>query len=181
MSSEGSTQPITRQNGLLMFGEVEERVNTRSAGITAVAPIFLGYAIIAAISALLLAAERVSMSSGAWLIGGGFEIMGKWIFALDALTHAACAFGLWRRQRWALRVASILLLWGFFQVIPALSSATADSRVCAIAREEYKSSGALPLCATSGRSLPARPSHPESRKMPILTTTPEQGNRFPIF
>lgn len=118
-----------------MFGEMEESAKIRPAGITAVALIFLGYAIVAAAYALLLAAGRVSMSSGAWLIGGGLEIMGKWIFAIYALIHAACAFGLWRMQRWALRVASLLLLWGVFQVIPAISSATADSRVYAIARE----------------------------------------------
>lgn len=118
-----------------MFGEVEERAKGRPVGITAVALVFFGYAIIAAAYGLLLAAGRVSMSSGAWLIGGGFEIMGKWIFALYALIHAACAFGLWRMQRWALRVASLLLLWGVFQVIPAISSATADARIYAIARE----------------------------------------------
>ncbi len=118
-----------------MFFEIEERAKSRPAGITAVAVIFLGYAVIAAAYAILLAAGRVSMSSGAWLIGGGFEIMGKWVFALYAAIHAACAFGLWRMQRWALRTASLLLLWGVFQVIPAISSATADSRVYAIARE----------------------------------------------
>jgi hypothetical protein len=117
-----------------MFGEIE-RANERSAGITAVAMILLAYAIIAAAYALLLAAGRISMSSGAWLIGGGFEIMGKWIFALYAVIHAACAFGLWRMQKWALRAASLLLLWGAFQAIPAISSATADSRIYAIARD----------------------------------------------
>ena len=118
-----------------MFGETEVRTNSRPPGISAVALIFLAYAITSAAYALLLAEGRVSMSSGAWLIGGGFEIMGKWIFALYALIHAACAFGLWRMQKWALRVASLLLLWGVFQVIPAISSATADSRIYGIARE----------------------------------------------
>lgn len=119
-----------------MFGQTTDEVaNGRLAGVTVVALIFLAYAIIAATYALLLAAGRTSMSSGAWLIGGGFEVMGKWIFALYAVFHCACALGLWRMQKWALRVASVLLLWGVFQIIPAISSATADSRVYAIARE----------------------------------------------
>lgn len=112
-----------------------EAAEGRPAGVTAVALIFLAYAIIAAIYALLLTSGRIAMSRGAWLIGGGFEIMGKWVFALYAMIHGACAVGLWRMQRWALRAASLLLLWGVFQVIPAISSATADSRILAIARE----------------------------------------------
>ena len=61
--------------------------------------------------------------------------MGKWIFALYASIYAACGLGLWRMQRWALRAASLLLLWGAFLAIPAVSSATADARVYAIARD----------------------------------------------
>lgn len=118
-----------------MFGEIEEHTGSRPAGITAVAFIFFAYALTASFYALLIAAGRISMSSGAWLIGGGLEIMGKWIFAFYAVLHLACAVGLWRMQRWALRAASLLLLWGVFQVIPAISSATADSRVYGIARE----------------------------------------------
>ncbi len=114
---------------------IDEVADGRLPGITAVALIFFAYAIIAVIYSLLLASERIPMSSGAWLIGGGFEIMGKWIFALYALIHAACGFGLWRMQKWALRLASLLIIWGVFQAIPAISSATADSRVYAIARE----------------------------------------------
>ena len=117
-----------------MLGETNVATE-RPVGITALAFIFIAYAIVAAIYAALLALGRVSMSSGAWLIGGGFEIMGKWIFALYAAIHSACAVGLWRIQKWALRLSSLLLLWGLLQVIPAISSATADSRVYAIARD----------------------------------------------
>jgi len=107
----------------------------RPAGITALAVIFFSYAVLATIYALLLAAGRVAMSRGAWLIGGGFEIMGMWIFVLYAAIHAVCGLGLLRMQKWALRIASLLLLWGVFQVIPSISSARADSRIYAIARE----------------------------------------------
>jgi hypothetical protein len=118
-----------------MFGEIELQTHERPPGVTAVALIFFAYAVIASIYALLLASARIPMSSGAWLIGGGLEIMGKWIFVLYAVIHAACGLGLWRMQKWALRISSLLLLWGLFQVIPAISSATADSRIYGIARE----------------------------------------------
>lgn len=119
-----------------MFEQLTDKtVDGRPAGVTIIALIFLSCAIVAAIYASLLAAGRVAISHGAWLIGGGFEIMGPWIFALYAMIHAACALGLWRMKKWALRIASLLLLWGLLQVIPAISSATADSRIYAIVRE----------------------------------------------
>lgn len=117
---------------LLESDEVEQG---RPAGVTVLALILLVYAALAAIYAVLLAREGIAMSSGAWLIGGGFEVMGKWIFALYAALHAACGVGLLRMQRWALRLTSLLILWGLIQVTPAISSAVADSRVYAIIRE----------------------------------------------
>jgi hypothetical protein len=124
-----------KKRSLLMFGEIEERAEGRLAGVTAIALTFTAYAMVAAIYALLLGLGRVAMSSGAWLIGGGLEIMGKWIFVVYAAVHAACGFGLWRMEKWALRLASLLLLWGLLQVTPAISSAVADSRVYAVVRE----------------------------------------------
>jgi hypothetical protein len=118
-----------------MFGEIEKRVDGRPAGIAAIALVLLAYATVAAGYGLLLGSGRVAMSSGAWLIGGGLEIMGPWIFAIYAALYAGCALGLWRLEKWALRLASLLLLWGLLQVTPAISSAVADSRLYAIARE----------------------------------------------
>jgi hypothetical protein len=117
-----------------MFAETNVATE-RPGGVTTLALIFVAYAIVATIYSALLALGRVSMSSGAWLIGGGLEIMGPWIFTLYAVIHAACGIGLWRLQKWALRLSSLLLLWGLFQVIPAISSATADSRVYAVVHE----------------------------------------------
>lgn len=134
MSSE-RVGDLQSQHQFMFEQTPDEVVTGRPSGITAVALIFIAYAIVAAIYALLLASGRIAMSRGAWLVGGGFEIMGKWVFALYALINAVCALGLWRMQTWALRVASLLLLWGVFQVIPAISSATADVRIYAIARE----------------------------------------------
>ena len=117
---------------LLEPGPVE---TGRPAGITLLAIVMSAYSAIATVYAALLSLGSISMSSGAWLIGGGLEIMGKWIFVLYAALHAACAIGLWRLNRWALRLSSLLLLWGLIQVVPAISSAVADSRIYAIVRE----------------------------------------------
>jgi hypothetical protein len=118
-----------------MIFEPESTETGRPAGVTLLAGVLFAYAAVALIYAALLAAGSVAMSSGAWLIGGGFEIMGKWIFILYAVLHATCAIGLLRLNKWALRLTSLLLLWGLVQVTPAISSAVADSRIYAIARE----------------------------------------------
>jgi hypothetical protein len=107
----------------------------RPTGVTLLAGVMFAYAAIAIVYAALLATGSVAMSSGAWLIGGGFEVMGKWIFVLYAALHATCAMGLLRLNKWALRLSSLLLLWGLIQVTPAISSAIADSRIYAIIRE----------------------------------------------
>lgn len=118
----------------MLFGS--ESIETgRPAGITLLAGVMFAYAAIAIVYAALLATGSVAMSSGAWLIGGGFQIMGKWIFVLYAALHTMCAIGLLRLNKWALRLSSLLLLWGLLQVTPAISSAVADSRTYAIVRE----------------------------------------------
>lgn len=93
------------------------------------------YASIAAIYAALLAGGSIAMSSGAWLIGGGLETMGMWIFVVYALLHGLCGVGLLRMRKWALHLTSLLILWGIVQVTPAISSAVADTRIYAIVRE----------------------------------------------
>jgi hypothetical protein len=118
-----------------MLFETEPTETGRPTGVTLLATVFFTYAAIAVVYAALLANGSIAMASGAWLIGGGFEIMGKWIFVLYAALHAACAIGLLRLNKWALRLSSLLLLWGLIQVTPAISSAVADSRIYAIVRE----------------------------------------------
>ena len=119
----------------MLLDETSATATERPEGMTAVALVFVAYATIAAAYATLLWAGQIAMASGAWLIGGGLEIMGKWIFVLYATLHAACGAGLWGMRRWALRLGSLLLLWGLIQVTPAISSAVADGRVYAIVRE----------------------------------------------
>jgi hypothetical protein len=118
-----------------MLFEPESIETGRPAGVTLLAGVMFAYAAVAIVYAALLSTGNVAMSSGAWLIGGGFEIMGKWIFVLYATLHTACAIGLLRLNKWALRLSSLLLLWGLIQVTPAISSAVADSRIYAIIRE----------------------------------------------
>jgi hypothetical protein len=118
-----------------MLFEAESTETGRPAGVTLLAGVMFAYAAVAIMYAALLSTGRIAMSSGAWLIGGGFEVMGKWIFVLYAALHATCAIGLLRLNKWALRLSSLLLLWGLIQVTPAISSAVADSRIYAIVRE----------------------------------------------
>lgn len=122
------------ENHLLIFHE-EPAPAERPGGITLVAVVMLAYAFAAIVYAALIATGNVAMTRGAWVIGGGLEILGPGIFALYGVVHAACAIGLLRMHRWALRVCSLLLLYGLIQVTPAISSAVADGRILAIARE----------------------------------------------
>src|SRR5512141_2524466 len=103
-----------------MFFESERTEPGRPVGVTLLAGVMLSYAAVALVYAALLARGSIAMSSGAWLIGGGFEIMGKWIFVLYAALHAACGVGLLRLKKWALRLSSLLLLWGLIQVTPSI-------------------------------------------------------------
>lgn len=107
----------------------------RPAGVALVSAIMLAYALAAAVYAALIATGGIAMARGGWIIGGGLEILGPGIFVLYAFVHAACAIGLLRLHRWALRVSALVLLYGLIQVTPAISSAVADGRLVAIARE----------------------------------------------
>lgn len=123
----------THQN--VMFEIYRPEHDGRPRGITAIASIMLGYALAASIFAVLIATGSIAMARGAWLIGGGFEVLGPGAFALFAALHFACGAGLLKLNRWALRFTSILLLFELIQVTPAISSAVADSRILATARE----------------------------------------------
>ena len=120
---------------MTLIFEQQPRSEERPAGITFVAALLFAYACAASVYAVLIATGNIAMSRGAWVVGGGLEILGPGIFALYAVVHFVTAFFLWRMKKWAQRVASLLLVYGLVQVTPAISSAVADSRVFAIARE----------------------------------------------
>jgi uncharacterized membrane protein len=85
--------------------------------------------------ATLLMVGRVPLSSGAFLLGGGLEQLGPAAFLLYATIMLVLALALWRRWRWARRVAILVAVAGVAVAVPALSSAVMDSRTFAIARE----------------------------------------------
>lgn len=85
--------------------------------------------------AALLIVGRLPLSSGAFLLGGGLEQLGPAAFLLYATIMLVLALALWRRWRWARRVAILVAVAGVAVAVPALSSAVMDSRIFAIARE----------------------------------------------
>lgn len=113
----------------------EQRSEGRPTGVTLISMSLFVFALIAALYAALIVSGSIAMSRGAWVVGGGLEILGPGIFAMYALVHLVCAIGLWRMHKWALRLSSLLLLYGLIQVTPAISSAVAATRIPAIARE----------------------------------------------
>ena len=83
----------------------------------------------------LFMSHVIPLSSGAFLIGGGFEQLGFLIFLLYGAFTLLLAVALWKRSRWARRVAIGVAVIGVALAIPALSSAVMDSRIFAIGRE----------------------------------------------
>lgn len=84
---------------------------------------------------VLLAAGRIPLSAGAFLIQGGLEQLGPVAFVLYAVLMILMALALWKRWRWARRVAILVAVIGIALAVPALSSAVMDLRTFAIVRE----------------------------------------------
>ena len=107
----------------------------RPAGINALVALCAILAVAALAFAALILAGRTPLSSGAFLLGGGFEQSGPLAFLLYAAVLLILAFGLWNRWRWARRAALLVAIAGIALAVPAISSAVADSRVFAMVRE----------------------------------------------
>ena len=107
----------------------------RPAGVSAIVLLCVTLAVVSLIYAALIVAGQVPLSSGAWLLGGGLEQLGPLAFVLYSALLVLLAFALWRRWRWARRAAILVAVAGIALAVPAISSAVADSRVLAIARE----------------------------------------------
>ena len=107
----------------------------RPAGVNALIALCVMFSAAAFVFAALILAGRVPLSSGAFLLGGGFEQLGPLAFLLYATVLLILAFGLWNRWRWARRVTLLVAVAGIAIAVPAISSAVADSRVFAIVRE----------------------------------------------
>jgi hypothetical protein len=109
--------------------------NTRPAGVTAIVALCIVTAVTSLMFALLISTGRISLSAGAFLLGGGIEQLGSIAFLLYAALLLVLAIALWRRVRFARQATVFVAIIGIAMAVPAISSAVMDSRVFAIARE----------------------------------------------
>ena len=118
-----------------MLNDAPTRNDERPAGVTAIAALCATAGVAALGFAALAVAQVVPLSSGAFLIGGGVEQLGPVAFLLYASLMVLLAVALWKRWRWARRVAILVAVVGIAMAVPGLSSAVMDSRIVAIARD----------------------------------------------
>lgn len=83
----------------------------------------------------LLFAHTISLSAGAFLLGGGMEQLGPVAFLIYGAILALLGLSLWQRWKGARRAAILIAGAGIALAVPAISSAVADGRVFSILRE----------------------------------------------
>ena len=107
----------------------------RPWGVSAVS-VLLGLTAVAAFAfAALLMAHAVPLSYGSVLLQGGLEQAGPIAFLIYGGLTLALAIALWARRRLAQRLTILLAAVGIALAVPAISSAVADGRAFAMARE----------------------------------------------
>jgi hypothetical protein len=107
----------------------------RPTGLTALVAICVLLALLSTSFAVLIFTDKIALSRGAFLLGGGLEQLGPLPFLLYAAILLILALGLWKRWPWVRRAAILLAVAGIALAVPAISNAVADSRVFAIVRE----------------------------------------------
>ena len=110
-------------------------IQDRPAGVIAIVALCVILAAVSLVCVALIVAGQLSLSAGAFLLGGGFEQLGPLAFGLYAAVLLLLAVGLWKRWNWARRAGILLAVAGIALAVPAISSAVADSRIFAIVRE----------------------------------------------
>ena len=111
------------------------RADERPSGVAAVACLLGLLGLTALVFAGLLVAGMVPLSYGAVLLQGGLEQSGPVAFVIYGALTLTLAWALWNRRRWARQVTALLAVAGVALAVPAISSAVADGRAVAIARE----------------------------------------------
>lgn len=107
----------------------------RPFGVTAIVGLCAVASVLACLFLLLLIAQRIPLSAGAWFVGGGLEQLGPLIFLLYAVIFSVLGVALWRRWKGARRIGIFVAAAGVALAVPAISSAVVDERLVAVARE----------------------------------------------
>ena len=118
--------------------ELPSATNARPFGVVAIVALWSVLAACSVVYAALISAERIPLSSGAWLLGGGLEQLGRLAFVLYAALALLIAVGLAKRWRWGRRATILVAAAGVALFVPAISSAVGDSRPFAVARESLQ-------------------------------------------
>ena len=109
----------------------------RNSGLLVICAIFgIASGFLFATGCLILAGT-VSLSTGVFLLQG-LQLWGPSVFFLGSAIAGVITAGLWMRQNWARRAASILALALVAGAVPSVSSAVVDFRFAAMAREGIK-------------------------------------------
>jgi branched-subunit amino acid ABC-type transport system permease component len=107
----------------------------RPRGVAAVCGLLILTAATAFAFAGLLAVHAIPLSYGSVLLQGGLEQSGPIAFVIYGALTLALTWALWTRHRWARRLTILLAAIGVALAVPAISSAVADGRISAMARE----------------------------------------------
>ena len=102
---------------------------TRPAGVRAIVALFAAVtAYLLIIGLIMLVAHgQLSMALGAPLLFG-LELAGPYMFLLMASVGALIAWGLWRLNNWARRVAVIIAMVGVVLLVPKVSNAASTAQ-----------------------------------------------------
>ena len=101
----------------------------RPAGVRAIAALFAAVAAYLLIIGLimLVVPGQLSMALGAPLLFG-LELAGPYMFLLMASVAAVIAWGLWKLNNWARRVAVIIAMVGVILLVPKVSGAATTTQ-----------------------------------------------------